>query len=68
MSLAEIVDQTKFLRQVQEFIMPSSSCTIPIVENNQGVRRGGVSCSVGHGRDWPPCKAVFSRWQLIRRM
>ena len=40
--LAEIVNETKFLCQVQEFIMfiTLSSCTISIVEDNQGgIRR-----------------------------
>ena len=36
-ALAEIVNETKFLRQVQEFIMPTlRSCTISIMEDNQG--------------------------------
>ena len=36
-TLAEIVNETKFLRQVQEFIMPTlRSCTISIMEDNQG--------------------------------
>ena len=36
-ALAEIVNETKFLRQVQAFIMPSlKSCTISIIEDNQG--------------------------------
>ena len=37
MDLAEIVNETKFLRHVQELIMPTlRSCTIPIMEDNQG--------------------------------
>ena len=37
MALAEIVNETKFLRQMQEFIMPTlRSCTISIMEDNQG--------------------------------
>ena len=37
MALAEIVNETKFLHQVQEFIMPTlRSCTISIMEDNQG--------------------------------
>ena len=36
-ALAEIVNETKFLRQVQEFIMRTQrSCTISIIEENQG--------------------------------
>ena len=36
-TVAEIVNETKFLRQVQEFIMPTlRSCTISIMEDNQG--------------------------------
>ena len=36
-ALAEIMNKTKFLRQVQEFIMPTlRSCTISIMEDNQG--------------------------------
>ena len=36
-ALAEIVNETKFLRQVQAFIMPSlKSCTISTMEDNQG--------------------------------
>ena len=37
-ALAEIVvNETKFLRQVQEFIMPTQrSCTISNIEDNQG--------------------------------
>ena len=38
MALTEIVDETKLVRQVQEeFIIPTlRSCTIPIMEDNQG--------------------------------
>ena len=37
MVFAEIVNETKFLRHVQEFIMPTlRSCTIPTMEDNQG--------------------------------
>ena len=37
MDLTEIVNKTKFLRHVQELIMPTlRSCTIPIMEDNQG--------------------------------
>ena len=36
-ALAETVTEIKFLRQVQEFIMPTlKSCTISIMEDNQG--------------------------------
>ena len=36
-ALAEILNETKFLLQVQEFIMPTlRSCTISIMEDNQG--------------------------------
>ena len=36
-ALAEIVNETKFLRQVQEFILPNlRSYAIPIMEDNQG--------------------------------
>ena len=36
-ALAEIVNETKFLRQVQEFIMPTlRSCAISIMEDNPG--------------------------------
>ena len=36
-ALPEIVNETKFLRQVQDFIMPTlRSCTISIMEDNQG--------------------------------
>ena len=36
-ALAEIVNETKFLCQVQEFLMPTlKSCTISIMEDNQG--------------------------------
>ena len=37
MALAEIVSETKFLRQVQDFIMPTlRSCMISIMENDEG--------------------------------
>ena len=37
MALAEIVNEIEFLRQVQEFIMPTlRSCTISMLEDNQG--------------------------------
>ena len=36
-ALVEIVTETKFLRQVQQFVVPTlKSCTISIMENNQG--------------------------------